>query len=158
MSRDKPSTPESRATSEVSGPLRFQMKLSSDPRLLAVVRRTVAEFAAIRGFADDQCRSIALAIDEAQSNIIRHAYKDRRDQEIKITIRAEGDSLEFTLVDRGEPIDRSKYCAQPLDGVALGGRGTHLIRQIMDEVSYERTSEENRLRLKKYLAAGTAKS
>jgi anti-sigma regulatory factor (Ser/Thr protein kinase) len=38
-----------------------------------------------------------------------------------------------------------------LDENALGGRGTHLIRQIMDEVSYERLPEGNRLRLKKYL-------
>jgi anti-sigma regulatory factor (Ser/Thr protein kinase) len=157
MSGDKRSTPELPATPDVSGPLRFQMRISSDPRLLAVVRCTVSEFAAIRGFPDDQCQSIALAVDEAHSNIIRHAYKNRCDQEIEIGFRAEGDCLEFTLVDRGEPIDRSKYCAQPLDGIALGGRGTHLIRQIMDEVCYERTSEENRLRLKKYLAAGKSK-
>ena len=157
MSSGKPSTPELPVTPEASEPLGFQMRISSDPRLLAVVRHTVSEFAAIRGFADDQCQSIALAVDEALSNIIRHAYHNRFDQEIEIRFRADGDSLEFTFVDRGEPIDRSKFCAQPLDGAALGGRGTHLIRQIMDEVCYERPSEENRLRLKKRLAAGTSK-
>ena len=157
MSYDKPGTPELPASSQASGPLRFEMRMSSDPRLLAVVRCTVSEFAAIWGFADDQCQSIALAVDEALSNIIRHAYKNRCDQEIEIRFRAEGDCLEFTLVDRGEPIDRSKYCAQPLNGIALGGRGTHLIRQIMNEVCYERLSEENLLCLKKYLTAGTPK-
>jgi len=157
MSADKPGTPELAATPVVDGPLRFEMRISSDPRLLAVVRHTVSEFAATRSCADDQCRSIALAVDEAHSNIIRHAYKNRCDQEIEITFRADGDCLEFTLVDRGEPIDRSKYCAQPLDGNAVGGRGTHLIQQIMDEVSYERTADENRLHLKKRLAPPQAK-
>ena len=157
MNCDKQTAPELLTTREESGPLHLQMRLPSDPRLLAVVRRTVSEFAAISGFVDDQCCSITLAVDEALSNIIRHAYKNRCDQEIEIRFQADGDCLEFTLVDRGEPIDRSKWCAQPLDAIAPGGRGTHLIRQIMDEVCYERTSEGNRLRLKKYSAAARPK-
>jgi anti-sigma regulatory factor (Ser/Thr protein kinase) len=154
---DKQSGPELMATRGTSGPLKFQMRVPSDPRLLAVVRRTVSEFAAIWGFADDGCRSITLAVDEALSNIIRHAYKNRCDQEIEIRVQGYGDCLEFAFIDRGEPVDRSKCCAQPLDEIAPGGRGTHLIRQIMDEVSYERVPEGNRLRLKKYLAAATPK-
>jgi anti-sigma regulatory factor (Ser/Thr protein kinase) len=45
-----------------------------------------------------------------------------------------------------------------LDATALGGRGTHIIRQIMDEVCYDRVSERNRLRLKKCLPGATRKS
>lgn len=153
MSCDKQSTPEFPDAQAASGPLDLQLRLPSDPRLLAVVRRTVSEFAAVFGFRDDQCRSITLAVDEALTNIIRHAYRNRCDQEIEIRFQAHRDCLEFTFLDRGEPVDRSKWCAQPLDAVALGGRGTHLIRQIMDEVCYERVSGENRLRLKKYLPA-----
>ncbi len=151
MSCEKQSPPELPGCQEANGPLDFQLRILSDPRLLAVVRCTVAEFAAVSGFKEDQCRSITLAVDEALSNIIRHAYNNRRDQEIEMRLHADIGCLEFTFVDRGEPLDRSKYCAQPLDAVALGGRGTHLIRQIMDEVVYERVSEGNRLRLKKYL-------
>ena len=140
------------------GPLKFQMRLPSDPRLLAVVRSTVSGFAALWGFKDEQCRRITLAVDEALSNIIRHAYENRCDQEIEMSFQGHVDCLEFTFVDRGEPVDRSKCCAQPLDATALGGRGTHMIRQIMDEVSYERASEGNRLRLKKYLPGAARKS
>ena len=144
-------------TQGASGPLKFQMRMASDPRLLAVVRSTVAEFAAAWGFKDEQCRSIALAVDEALSNVIRHAYKNRCDQEIELHCQAQAGCLEFTFVDHGESADPAKFCGQPLDEVALGGRGTHLIRQIMDEVCYERLPGRNRLCLKKFLPGAPKK-
>ena len=151
MSCDKGSAPEHLATGPRGGPLKFRMRLASDPRLLPVVRGTVSELAAVWGFETQQCRSITLAVDEALCNVIQHAYKNRCDQEIELSCQAHADSLEFSFVDRGEAVDPSRVCAQPLDESALGGRGTHLIRQIMDEVCYERLPEGNRLRLKKYL-------
>jgi len=139
-----------------TGPLNFQIKMASDPRLLSVVRGTISELAAVCGFEAEQCRCITLAVDEALSNVIRHAYKNHCDREIELNCRVLDDCLELTFVDSGEPADLSRVCAQPLDEVALGGRGTQLIREIMDEVSYERPEGRNRLRLKKYLSgAGT---
>jgi anti-sigma regulatory factor (Ser/Thr protein kinase) len=151
MSYDMGSAPEPLAALPPGSPLKFRMRMVSDPRLLSVVRSTVSELAAVWGFGDEQCRRITLAVDEALSNVIRHAYKNRHDQEIELNCQAHSDCLEFSFVDRGEAADPSRLCAKPLDETALGGRGTHLIRQIMDEVHYERVPEGNRLRLKKYL-------
>ncbi len=142
---------ESRTAPPAGGPLTLRMKINSDPRLLSVVRSAVSELATVCGFKDEQCRRITLAVDEALSNVMRHAYKNRYDQEIELSCQAHPDCLEFQLTDRGEAADRSRICAQPLDEIAPGGRGTHLIRQIMDEVCYEQIPEGNRLRLKKYL-------
>lgn len=158
MNCNKESAPERLPTQAASGLLKFQMTMPSDPRLLAVVRSAVSEFAAVWGFGDEECRGVTLAVDEALSNIIRHAYKNRCDREIKLNCQAYVDSLEFTFLDRGEPTDPSSFCAQPLDAAALGGRGTHLIRQIMDEVYYEQVAEGNRLRLKKYLPGAKSKA
>jgi serine/threonine-protein kinase RsbW len=150
MSCDERRKAEPLPVAAASGPLKFQMKLASDPRLLAVVRGTVAQLAETLGFEASQCRKITLAVDEALSNLIRHAYRNECDHEIELNCEAQEDCLEFTFVDRGEPADPARICSQPLDEVAVGGRGTHLIRQIMDEVHYERLSDQNRLRLKKY--------
>jgi anti-sigma regulatory factor (Ser/Thr protein kinase) len=146
------------ATLPPGGPLKFRLSMASDPRLLSVVRSTVSELAAVWGFEDEQCRRITLAVDEALSNVIRHAYKNRRDQEIELNCQAHSDYLKFTFVDRGEAMDPARFCAQPLDDKAPGGRGTHLIRQIMDEVCYERLPEGNLLRLKKYLPGVKSKA
>jgi anti-sigma regulatory factor (Ser/Thr protein kinase) len=151
MCCDKDAAPEQPAAELESSPLEFGIRMASNPRLLSVVRSAVSDLAAVSGFKDDQCRAIALAVDEALCNVIRHAYKNRCDQEIELSCQAHSDCLEFTFFDRGEPADLSRVCAQPLDDVSLSGRGTHLIRQIMDEVRYERMADGNRLRLKKYL-------
>lgn len=151
MSCDEESAPGLLHTPAASAPLKFQMRIASDPRLLSVVRGTVSELAAALGFEEAQCRSITLAVDEALSNVIRHAYKNECNHEIELDCQARSDCLEFTFIDRGEPADPARICAQPLDEVALGGRGTHLIRQVMDEVSYDRLADHNRLRLKKYM-------
>jgi serine/threonine-protein kinase RsbW len=158
MSSDKESASDLLPAQGASGPVEFQMRMASDPRLLAVARSAVAELASAWGFEEEQCRSIALAIDEALSNVIRHAYKNRRDQEVELFCQARMDCLEFTFVDRGESADPAKFCGQPLDDVALGGRGTHLIRQIMDDVCYERLPDRNRLCLKKFLPGAKRKA
>jgi anti-sigma regulatory factor (Ser/Thr protein kinase) len=158
MNREKNNVSEHPAAPPASGPLEFCLTMASDPRLLSVVRSAISELAVVAGFADDQCQLIALAVDEALCNLIRHAYKGRFDGEIQLHCQADSDCLEFTFVDQGKPADMSKVCAQALDGVSLGGRGTHLIRQIMDEVCYERLPDRNRLRLKKYLPGDTNNS
>lgn len=160
MSFDQEDGPAPLPVQTAIGPLTIQMRMPSDPRLLPVVRSVISEFAALCGFDKVQCRSITLAVDEALSNVIRHAYKNRCDCEVELNCQAHANCLEVTFVDRGEPVDPSRLCAQPLNELALCGRGTHLIRQIMDEVCYERVSEGNRLRLKKYLrgAGGEVRS
>jgi anti-sigma regulatory factor (Ser/Thr protein kinase) len=131
----------------------LRVVMSSDPRYLSIVRAAVGQIGLVLGLTDDSCRGVTLAIDEAVANIIRHAYKNRYDQEIELNCSAGPDQLEFTLVDRGEPADPAKICAQPLDEVSLSGRGTHLIKATMDEMHYERIPKGNQLRLIKHLSA-----
>ena len=130
--------------------------MPSDPRFLAVVRSAVTELGSICGLSDADSRRTALAIDEALANIIRHAYKSRDDQAIHLNCETSPDCLEFTLFDQGEPPDPAKICSVPFNDELLSGRGTHIIRLVMDEVSYERVPGGNRLRMKKHLPAMVA--
>lgn len=125
----------------------------SHPRFLAVVRAAVGELGAVYGLPDEECMGVTLAVDEALANIIRHAYHGDFDRAIEVDCRAADGRLEFTLLDQGEPPDPARLCAHELDDVALGGRGTHIIRSTMDEVCYERVPGGNQLRLSKRLPA-----
>jgi anti-sigma regulatory factor (Ser/Thr protein kinase) len=129
----------------------LRVVMSSHPRFLSIVRAAVGQLGLVYGMTEDSCRGVTLAIDEAVANIIRHAYKNRYDQEIELNCQVIGTSLEFTLVDRGEPADPARICAQPLDEVSLSGRGTHLIKAAMDEMHYERVPGGNQLKLIKHL-------
>jgi anti-sigma regulatory factor (Ser/Thr protein kinase) len=130
--------------------------MPSHPRFLAIVRAAVGEVGSVYGMPEESCRELILAVDEAVANVIRHAYKSRYDQEIELNCRISGDQMEFTLLDQGESADPNRICGQPLNEVSLSGRGTHLIRAIMDEMCYERLPGGNQLRLIKHLPAAKA--
>ena len=156
MNCDRDTERELQPVPAATGPLRFQITMTSSSRLLSVVRAAISELAAIHGFDDRQCRRITLAIDEALSNVIRHSYQNRCDRQIELICQVRSNCLEFAFLDCGEPADPARFCAQPLDETGRGGRGTHIIRQVMDEVRYDRVPEGNRLRLKKYLPGAEA--
>ena len=128
----------------------LKLELPSDPELLSVIRSAVKEFAVVTGFSEDDCRSIIVAVDEALTNIIRHAYHNRHGEPIGLVCQRRDDGLEFILTDRGEPVDPAKLHGRPLGEVRTGGLGLHIIEEIMDQVQYERVPEGNRLRLVKY--------
>jgi anti-sigma regulatory factor (Ser/Thr protein kinase) len=131
----------------------FHLKLviPSDPRFLLIARNVVSEVSAICGLPEEACQAVTLALDEAVANVIRHAYKNRYDQEIELDCQANAERIVFRLLDEGEPPDPARICGQPLNDVSLSGRGTHLMRAIMDEMSYKQTAGKNELRLVKNL-------
>jgi len=129
----------------------LKFRVPSDPRFLPVIRAAVGELGLVCGLRGEECRGITLAVDEALANIIRHAYRGAPDRAIEVTCESRKDRLDFTLLDHGEPPDPARLGAHPLDDVALGGRGTHIIRMVMDEVRYERVPRGNQVRLSKRL-------
>jgi len=129
----------------------LRLALPSHPRFLPVVRAAVGELGAIYGLTNEECLAVTLAVDEALANVIRHAYGNRHDKEIEFECLVNEKQMEFTLLDQGEPPDLARICGQPLDEVALSGRGTHLIKAVMDEVCYEKVATGNQLKLVKRL-------
>ncbi|HTP31476.1 MAG TPA: ATP-binding protein [Candidatus Acidoferrales bacterium] len=133
--------------------VQVKLRMPSQARFLAVVRAAVGELGSVYGWPEAECQGVILAVDEAVANIIKHAYHGNSEGAIEVTCLGAADRLEFTLLDQGDPPDPGRICSQPLDDHAHGGRGTHLIRMIMDEVCYERVPGGNRLRLIKNLPA-----
>jgi anti-sigma regulatory factor (Ser/Thr protein kinase) len=131
----------------------LRLRMPSDPRFLCIVRATVDGLVSTYGLSNEDKVGVTLAIDEAMANVIRHAYENRHDQTIEFECRVDGQQMEFTLLDQGEPPDPARICAGPMDDIALCGRGTHLIRAVMDEVIYEQVPGGNQLKLVKRLNA-----
>ena len=133
----------------------LKILVPSDPRFLCVVRAAVTELGCVYGLTEAESLRMTLAVDEAVANVIRHAYHHEPERPIELTCTAFPDRLEFTLIDEGEPPDPARIEAPPPDMLAQSGRGTHLIRMIMDGVSYEHAQGCNRLRLMKRLPTST---
>ncbi len=119
---------------------------------MQIVRSAVGQLAGLCGFEEEEVQFIILAVDEACSNVIRHAYEGRTDGEIRLRCSAREDRIEFRLVDRGRaPGTADRLQPRSLEEVRPGGLGTHLIRSIMDEVRYRFGERENELYLVKSL-------
>ena len=125
----------------------IKLVLPSDPRYLSVVRGAVERFAALVGFEDEDCRWITLAVHEALTNVIRHAYHGQHDQPIEIVCCERDAGIEVMMVDHGQGVRPEQLSGRALDDVKPGGLGTHMIREIMDEVSYSPLDGRYELRL-----------
>jgi anti-sigma regulatory factor (Ser/Thr protein kinase) len=78
-----------------------------------------------------------LAVDEAITNIIRHAYGGDENQEIILRAESTPDTIEFRLRDFGRQADPETFKSRKLADVRPGGLGCHLIEQGFDTVTYD---------------------
>jgi anti-sigma regulatory factor (Ser/Thr protein kinase) len=117
--------------------------MCSQPCCLPIVRATVGEMAAMIGWDESESRAIIMAVDEAVANVIRHAYHSRADCRIELHCSTGDGELEIRIRDTGDPPDRSRICAREVGCDKIGGLGTHIIRDVMDTVTYQSGEEGN---------------
>ena len=113
------------------------------------MRQFAAQAAKDAGMDDTEVYAVELAVDEACSNIIEHAYGSDMGGEIECTCSAANDCLTVILRDHGKPFNLSSVTepdlASGLEKRPLGGLGVHLMRQLMDEVRFEALGEAGNL-------------
>ena len=134
-----------------------QLTIHSDPGDLAQVRTAVEVGGGRVGFSQKDCHAMALAVDEALANVIRHAYQGANDKKIEIEItelnqQDDRQGLKVCIRDYGKTVDLSKIKGRDLEDVRPGGLGVHIMRKIMDEVVFKCPSDGGtRLLMVKYL-------
>ena len=95
-----------------------------------------------------------IALEEVVSNIITYAYGNRKDHYIKISvIPPVNGALVLRVEDSGRPFNPLNV-AEPdltyeLETCDIGGLGIHLVRKLMDDVSYDYRERKNVLEMKK---------
>ena len=130
----------------------LELTVPSDLRYLRVVRRSLEAVCRLHGFDDATTGSVVLASEEACSNICRHAYGGARSGHIWITYRLCDDALEIEFVDEGKSFCPNAADQKDPSELRPGGRGLFLIREIMDDVTYQpRQPRGTRLRMRKCL-------
>lgn len=123
------------------------------------------EIALISNFVEDLCNELALppettmninlALEEAVANVIMYAYPPEEQHEILLKVAGNNEQLIFLLTDKGQSFDPTQVeeidTTLPIEERQIGGLGIFLIRSIMNEVTYQRLDDENRLIMKKYI-------
>jgi len=117
------------------------LTIESKTERLIAVREFVSSAARSFGFTDEDVSKIALAVDEACTNIIKHAYGFDPRGNISVTVRGRNGSFEVAIRDTGRDFDPAGVAApnmkEYLAHYRRGGLGMYLMRSLMDEVSYD---------------------
>ena len=117
-----------------------KVSILSCPSHLPVVRAAVEKMCELLGFDSDTAGAVVLSMDEALTNIIKHAYDGAIDKPIDVELiptgRDQPAGLEIRLLDRGRQIDPDKIKSRDLTNVRPGGLGVHIITECMDVVEF----------------------
>jgi serine/threonine-protein kinase RsbW len=96
--------------------------------------------------------ALQLAVEEACTNVIEHAYYGKGG-ELDITFAARGRDVVLTVRDHGRPFAPEKVVTPdmslPLTQRRIGGLGLHLMYQLMDEVQFDFAEGSNTLMMVK---------
>ena len=132
--------------------IKEQLKVPAKIDYLSELRDFVTKVGKRHGFSERIINAFKLSIDEAATNIIKHAY---RDWEGDITIRAivKKYSLTIVLIDTGKYFDPRQVSDPDLqryvDIGKKGGLGIFIMRRLLDSIDYRKTEEGNELWLVK---------
>jgi stage II sporulation protein AB (anti-sigma F factor) len=122
---------------------RLELRLQASPAAVPGVRRAVVDFAELHGVGRGP--DIALAVSEAVTNAVLHAYRDGTSGEVRIVACAEPDSLVVVVRDYG--------CGMTPHPDSPGlGLGLSVIGHLTTEMNIERPDTGGGMRLRMHFA------
>jgi len=134
---------------------RYRLRIPSQTENLEIIRHFVGHIARRVGFDDEDATKIEMAVDEACSNVIKHAYEPGTRQPIDIAVKIDYDKLTVIVTDHGKGFDPSSIkmpdMKEYLAELRVGGLGIYLMRTLMDEVAYDiKPGVRNQVKMVKY--------
>jgi len=124
---------------------RWQLTVNTHRSSIGAVMDFIKEVCETLELDEDAAFAVQLATDEACQNVIEHSYHYAENGELTIVCETMGSDLVVTIRDRGEPFDPDKVPPPRLDAPLKerngSGLGIYFMRQMMDEVRFDRDSE-----------------
>ena len=135
---------------------RYKLKIPSITENLQMIREFVLKIAAKAGFNEETQEQIALAVDEACTNVIKHAHHHDARRLMDIQIQTDANKMKITITDKGRGFDITRLKDPDVEKFIKesrhGGLGIYLIKTLMDEVDYDfKPGVKNQVQLTKYL-------
>jgi serine/threonine-protein kinase RsbW len=113
-----------------------KIEFSSHTANLSLMRNFVRKFLDDYPFSEKERLLIVLGVDEACTNIIRHAYQLRDDQVIALSIERLRKCVRMRLRDYGDQVPAHQMRGRSHDSVEPGGLGLHLMKNAFDRIDY----------------------
>lgn len=119
----------------------IEMRFPAKAEYVGVIRLSISGIASRMGFSYDDIEDLKIAMSEAVSNVVTHAYND--EGEVTIGFGVYEDRLEVMVADRGGSFDLQKIKTdigpydkevEEIENLREGGFGLFLIKALMDKV------------------------
>jgi serine phosphatase RsbU (regulator of sigma subunit)/anti-sigma regulatory factor (Ser/Thr protein kinase) len=131
----------------------FQLEVPAQEQHLGEIRDFITRIAQGAGFSYHEINNLKLALDEACSNVVRHAYKGMEAGTIRLEVDWRAGELDISILDHGKSFDWKGSKTPDLNRYVeigkKGGLGIWFIRKLMDETEYRTAEGTNTLRLVK---------
>ncbi|MGM8216628.1 anti-sigma B factor RsbW [Bacillaceae bacterium W0354] len=119
-----------------------EMKLPAKAEYVGVLRLTVSGIASRMGFSYEDIEDIKVALSEAITNAVKHAYFENEVGEVTVGFGLYDNRLEVMVADHGGSFNINEVRASigphdgtlPIDRMKEGGFGLFLIEALMDKV------------------------
>lgn len=136
-----------RAKGRVAPRASLQLSFPSETSYLALVRDVTKKMAEVAGFDAGTAERLALAVDEATTNVLEHAYHGATDRQVELRFEDRGPEFRIDVVDTGAMMDPRAIPRVELNRYVserrTGGLGVHLMEKIMDSVTFRRSARRN---------------
>ena len=131
------------------------LRIRNDPAELIGLEADVQLFVAQHRLTGEDESTLYLLLEELILNVISYAYDDDDTHEIVVRMAMAGRDLHVEIEDDGRPFDPTVApppdLAAPLQQRRAGGLGIHLVRSLVDDVTYRRDAGKNIVTLVKKL-------
>jgi serine/threonine-protein kinase RsbW len=125
----------------------YELCVRSELSNLAQIAEFVTDQARSAGMDEDRIFEVQMAVDEACTNAMEHAYEGRSDGEVRICCYHENHQFVVRIVDFGKPFSPDDVPAPrtdaPLEEREIGGLGLFFMRQLMDRVEIRSNEQGN---------------
>jgi serine/threonine-protein kinase RsbW len=133
--------------------MRKELKLKNQVGELERVNTFVAEICEELHLDAELQMNLNLVMEEMVSNVIFYAYPQGATADIELLAESDGKELTFVLSDQGVAFDPTQkedadVDVNPADR-ELGGMGIYIVKNIMNQVTYQRLKGKNLLTMKK---------
>jgi serine/threonine-protein kinase RsbW len=149
------------ATNAVSEPIQalesreVRLRIPARAEYITLCRLALTGLSRLRPLPDETLADLKLALTEACSNSVRHAYPESDQGHVEISYELQADRLAIEVRDDGEGFDADVEAAGNTEELSEGGLGIAIIRAIADEFELESRAGQrgSRLRFVKVLTA-----
>ncbi|MEK7726994.1 MAG: ATP-binding protein [candidate division KSB1 bacterium] len=143
------------AVQKLKAKKKYHLRIPSQTDNLEIIREFVTRVARQVGFQEEEASKIELAVDEACTNVIEHAYSKDERKLIDIDIQIDPQKFTIIITDQGKGFDL-KQINKPdmkkyLEEMRVGGLGIYLMQTLMDEIDFDVVGgRKNQVKMVKY--------